>query len=284
MLRYGLAALACLAALWAAPVLGAACTVVPGDYVDADPGAAVAAAYVIEASGDPCYVTVRVLTLPGQPFDDRTPATYEENLSPLAGAPPYDKPFGCPYAPGEPVDLRDQYGTWYPGRVTDSDRYCGYDAEYWMDNQWKTFGAYDADLRPATLAMPTPEELVIIEQEAAALAACPEGGTVEDYAGDDVKHQITAEIIEKLGEATMSVFFDRTLTGETAVASDGSVHQSRYPNAARNATITPYRVDVTLCVPAVPVAETSRFSLDYSCYSDRFQTFVCQRDSSRAID
>lgn len=284
MLRHVLAVAAFVAAMAVAPAFAEPCSVAPGDYVDADlRDEVVSPAIVLEASGDPCYVTVRVLAVPGEPFDAYTPAYYEEFLQPLAGPPPYDKPYGCPYAPGDLVDLRDQYNTWYPGRVTGSDRYCGYDAEYWMDNQWKTFGAVDADLRPATLPMPTPEEIEVIEREALVMQSCGEGGEPDDYADDDVKYAIASEVAEQLNLPT-SVFFDRMLVGETATASDGSVYQQRNPDAAHGATIYPYRVDVSICVPSAPAAEVSRFRLDYSCYTDRFQTFVCRRDASRSLD
>lgn len=264
------------------------CTISAGEYVDTDPrDDAVAPAYVLEASGDPCYVIVRMLTLPGEPFDAYTPAFYEQFLQPLAGPPPYDKPYGCPYAPGDAADLRDQYGDWYPATVTGSDRYCGYQVDYWMGTELKSFGATDYDLRPATLAPPSAADLAVAEEQAEANRLCPPGGTLADYSGDDlealVKRGIVTEISQSM-QADANVAFDRLRAGETAVASAGSIYQSRNPDASLDTTIYPYRIEVTVCVPGEPARTLSRFALDYSCYADRFGDFACRRDAGRPLN
>lgn len=260
------------------------CTLSAGEYVDTDPrDEAVSPAYVLEASGDPCYVTVRMLTLPGEAFDAYTPAFYEMFLQPLAGPPPYDKPYGCPYAPGDAADLRDQYGEWYPATITSSDRYCGYQVDYWVGTAIKSFGATDYDLRPATLVPPSQAELA----EAEANKFCPPGGALADYAGGDldslVRHGIVTEISQSV-QAEASVVFDKLRGGETAVASAGSIYHSRNPDASVGTVIYPYRIEVTVCVPGEPERSLSRFALDYSCYTDRFGDFICRRDAGRPLN
>ena len=289
MLRLCFALAALVASLALAPsALAQACTVAAGDYVDTDPNdAVVSPAYVIEAGGDPCYVTVRLLALPGHVFDAYTPAFYEIFLQPLAGPPPYDKPYGCPYAPGDAADLRDQYGDWYPATVTGSDRYCGYEVDYWMGTERKSFGATDSDLRPPTLAPPSAADLAQADAEAEANKFCPPGGSVADYPGDDVEAFVRRGVVTEIGQqlnADVSVVFDRLRAGETAVASQGSVYHSRNPDASLDTTIYPYRMEVTVCVPGEPERTLSRFALDYSCYADRFGDFVCRRDAGRPLN
>jgi hypothetical protein len=274
-------------ALSSSAALAQVCTYSAGEYVDVDPLDPVVPAIVIEAGGDPCYVTVRVLAVPGQPFDPYTPAYFAEYISPLVGAPPYDKPYGCPYAPGDAVDLRDQYGNWYPGRVTSSDRYCGYAAEYWMGLDLKTYGAIDSDLRPPTLAPPTEGQLAAAEEAALEAMFCPPGGTAADYPGDDVEAMMRRGVVAEISRnmyADAHVRFDSVRAGETSVATEGTMARTRNPDASVGSTIYPFRLQVTVCVSAEPIAELSRFALDYTCYTDIFGDFACRRDAGRPID
>ncbi len=288
MLRLLVIAGAMLTACLLAPAaLAETCTLAPGDYVDADSGGGVSPAMVLEATGDPCYVTVRVLMVEGQPFDAYAQGFYQSALTQLVGVPPYDKPFGCPYAPSDKADLHDQYGEWRAATILSSDRYCSYRVEYWLGTQTKQFGATDLDLRPPSVPPPTAEEIRNGEEQRTEVQNCPAGGRAVDYAGeaieDHVKQAVATEIAEQQGNDP-SVYFDKVRAGETAIASPGSILQSRNPEASVGSTIYAYRLDVTVCRPGTPERTLSRFRIDYSCYTDRFGDFACRRDATRQLE
>ena len=275
------------------PALAQSCWIAPGSYVDTDPGEGVSPGLVMTVAGMPCWADVRLLALPDQPFDPYTRSFYEYDLAPLDGPPPYDKPNGCPYAAGEPVDMKDQYDTWYPGVIASASRDCGYQVDYWMGAQQKSFGASHADLRPASLVPPVIDPKLLPGPDGVppvVVEACTNGPKLADLGGDDADSRFRFAVVEAINSnqtgADFSVGFESLVEGESVVATPGSDAARRYQDAASGAAIHRYRMVLSICEEDRDYGGAPyvvRYRYDQSCYNDMFGGFVCSIDSAKKL-
>ena len=276
------------------PAAAQTCWVAPGLYVDTDTGDGVAPGLVMNVAGMPCWADVRLLALPGQPFDPYTRSLYEDQLTSLDGPPPYDKPNGCPYAAGEFVDMKDQYDVWYPGIIASASRDCSYSVDYWVGQQQKSFGAYHADLRASTLPMPKVDpstELGPNGEPRILIQACTNGAKIADLGGEGPEAQLKRAMLDAVNTrrgsgANFSVAFESLVEGEGVVASPGSDVARRYQDAASGAVIRRYRMVLSLCEEDLLYGEppsTVRYRYDQSCYDDIFGDLVCAIDNTKSL-
>ncbi|MHB1102476.1 MAG: hypothetical protein ACYC0C_06810 [Devosia sp.] len=281
------------AAVSITPAAAQTCIFVPGDYVDADPGEGVSPALVMQMTvSTQCWADLRVLAVPGQDFNPRIIQIYEDQLELLVGQLPYDKPNGCPYAAGEAIDLKDQYGQWYPGTIVSASPDCGYQVDYWVGQQKKSFGALHADLRPVSLPMPPrldpagpgpkPDHIV---------QACTTGARAADLLGDDPDTTLKRALVGAINSnqntvKDFSVEFESLIEGEGTLAAPGSDAAHRYQNAATGAAIHRYRMVLTTCEEDTEYSGPpfiTRHRIDQSCYDDIFGEFVCTIDDARTL-
>jgi len=286
-----LLALAVIVPAGVTPASAQACWIVPGFYVDTDLGPGVSPGLVINVAGMPCWADVRLLALPGQSFDPYTRSFYEDQLEPLQGPPPYDKPNGCPYAAGEAVDMKDQYDQWYPGTIVSANPDCGYQVDYWVGRQKKSFGAYHADLRAATLPMPLLTDPGAGPEPDHVIQACTTGTRAADLLGDDPDTMLKRALVGAINSnqntvKDFSVAFESLIEGEGTLAAPGSDAAHRYQNAATGAVIHRYRMVLTTCEEDTEYSGPpfiTRHRIDQSCYDDIFGEFVCTIDDARTL-
>lgn len=254
--------------------------------------------------GEPCYYQVRMLDVPGRSIL-YTVAVKDGEIAPFTGTLPYDKTYGCPFDVGDAVDYTiDRFAddAYRPAIVTGLTEECDVDLTYQAEGGDEVAvnviqALLHTYIRPGELTAKTDAELEAERvakwqaEEDAAVAAeaamhCTLDGLLIGDIGDDdplalAKRGIISELIErtKTTEATFHVRFNKVSAGRAFVVADPSTFLTNNDDAIVGETATPYRVEVEACaeVPDKPADTVSNTRIDYICYLDLYEDYVCRQ-------
>jgi hypothetical protein len=274
------------------------CWLTAGEFIDTQTGPGEAPGYIVsvESSGERCWGNVRLLTLPGEIFADRTMSFYSDALEPLMLVPESARLFGCPYGVGDQVDTvvsgadwnsEDQTGEgWIPAEIAVAEPSCRYDVAAYVDGRVKTFNPLHDALRPAELPRLTLADIADQLARAEGRTTCAPGGDVAAYPGEVLDAGIQRAVVTEIHSAfpTASVYLGLPTIGVPAAATAGSTHEQLHPMAMPDTAIYPVRIEAVICTPAEPRKSEQRWAYQFSCYLDRFDTLACESEGGLLID
>jgi hypothetical protein len=219
--------------------------------------------------------------------DYYAPSYFDFLLRPHDGPLPYDKPYGCPYAPNDNVDvLSDDDGQWHRGNVVSTDENCAFSvALYSATNELDPDAAQRIagdHLRATQLAAPSDQDIA----NARAAGMCQSGDTAADTTGGDpeslMKHGVVADLDRRTSE-TNHVTFENVRAGRTSVIADGGTFATNHPDAVIGDSMHPYRITVSVCTDGQAQLQPLHFSFDYACYANAFGEGICEQTAARQL-